>query len=107
MSQAGTFIGFLITAFAPSLWILFVARAIDGCTAGNLSLAQAYISDVTEPKDRAKSFGIIGIAFGLGFLIGPAISGFARQIRLSISDFRRSGAIGHQYPDVHISYCRL
>jgi DHA1 family tetracycline resistance protein-like MFS transporter len=75
VSQAGTFVGFLITAFAPSLWILFVARAIDGCTAGNLSLAQAYISDVTEPKDRAKSFGIIGIAFGLGFLIGPAISG--------------------------------
>ena len=52
-----------------------MARAIDGATAGNLSLAQAYISDVTEPKDRAKSFGIIGIAFGLGFLIGPAISG--------------------------------
>src|ERR1700732_588854 len=76
VSQAGTFAGFLIAAFAPSLWILFVARAIDGCTAGNLSLAQAYISDVTEPKDRAKSFGIIGIAFGLGFLIGPAISGF-------------------------------
>ncbi len=75
VSQAGTFVGFLITAFAPSLWILFLARAIDGCTAGNLSLAQAYISDVTEPKDRAKSFGIIGIAFGLGFLIGPAISG--------------------------------
>jgi DHA1 family tetracycline resistance protein-like MFS transporter len=75
VSQAGTFVGFLITAFAPSLWILFVARAIDGCTAGNLSLAQAYISDVTEPKDRAKAFGIIGIAFGLGFLIGPAVSG--------------------------------
>ncbi|HEY2844718.1 MAG TPA: MFS transporter, partial [Bryobacteraceae bacterium] len=75
VSQAGTFVGFLITAFAPSLWVLFVARAIDGCTAGNLSLAQAYISDVTEPKDRAKSFGIIGIAFGLGFVIGPAISG--------------------------------
>jgi MFS family permease len=54
---------------------LFLARAIDGCTAGNLSLAQAYISDVTRPEDRAKSFGIIGIAFGLGFLIGPAISG--------------------------------
>jgi MFS family permease len=75
VSQAGTFAGFLITAFAPSLWVLFLARAIDGCTAGNLSLAQAYISDVTEPKDRAKSFGIIGIAFGLGFLIGPAVSG--------------------------------
>lgn len=75
VSQAGTFTGFLITAFAPSLWVLFLARAIDGCTAGNLSLAQAYISDVTKPEERAKSFGIIGIAFGLGFLVGPAISG--------------------------------
>lgn len=76
VSQMGTFAGFLITAFAPNLLILFVARAIDGATAGNLSLAQAYISDVTKPEDRAKSFGIIGIAFGVGFLIGPAISGF-------------------------------
>src|SRR5215510_4947014 len=76
VSQLGTLIGFLITAFAPNLWILFLARAIDGSTAGNLSLAQAYISDVTKPEDRAKSFGIIGIAFGLGFLVGPAISGF-------------------------------
>lgn len=75
VSQAGTFIGFLVTAYAPSLWVLFLARAIDGATAGNLSLAQAYISDVTKPEDRAKSFGIIGIAFGLGFLTGPAISG--------------------------------
>lgn len=76
VSQIGTLIGFLIMAFAPSLWILFVARVIDGATAGNLSLAQAYISDVTKPEERAKSFGVIGIAFGLGFLIGPAISGF-------------------------------
>src|SRR5215469_1796006 len=76
VSQLGTFVGFIVTAFAPNLWILFLARAIDGSTAGNLSLAQAYISDVTKPEDRAKSFGIIGIAFGMGFLIGPAISGF-------------------------------
>ena len=76
VSQLGTLIGFLITAFAGSLPVLFLARAIDGATAGNLSLAQAYISDVTSEKDRAKSFGIIGIAFGMGFLIGPAISGF-------------------------------
>jgi len=76
VSQAGTLAGFLITAFAPNLLILFLARAIDGSTAGNLSLAQAYISDVTKPEERAKSFGIIGIAFGMGFLIGPAISGF-------------------------------
>jgi DHA1 family tetracycline resistance protein-like MFS transporter len=76
LSQCGTLIGFLVMAFAPSLWVVFLARIIDGSTAGNLSLAQAYISDVTRPEDRAKSFGIIGIAFGMGFLIGPAISGY-------------------------------
>lgn len=79
LSQMGTCTGFIITAFAPNLLILFLARAIDGATAGNLTLAQAYISDVTRPEERAKSFGIIGIAFGLGFLIGPAISGFLAQ----------------------------
>jgi MFS family permease len=76
VSQIGTLIGFLVTASAPVLWVVFLGRIIDGCTAGNLSLAQAYISDVTKPEERAKSFGVIGIAFGLGFLIGPAISGF-------------------------------
>jgi MFS family permease len=76
LSQVGTLIGFLILAGANSLWMVFISRVIDGATAGNLSLAQAYISDVTEPSNRAKSFGIIGIAFGLGFLIGPGISGF-------------------------------
>ena len=75
VSQIGTFIGFLILAFAQSLWMVFLSRVIDGLTAGNLSLAQAYIADVTEPKDRARAFGVIGIAFGIGFLIGPAISG--------------------------------
>jgi multidrug resistance protein len=75
VSQLGTCAGFIVTAFAPNLWVLFIARAIDGMTAGNLSLAQAYISDVTKPEDRARAFGLIGIAFGLGFLVGPAISG--------------------------------
>src|ERR1700682_6132998 len=75
VSQIGTLIGFLILAWANSLWLVFVSRIIDGLTAGNLSLAQAYISDVTRPEERARSFGIIGIAFGMGFLIGPAISG--------------------------------
>jgi MFS family permease len=63
-------------AFAPNIWVLLLARVIDGSTAGNISLAQAYISDITVPEARAKSFGVIGIAFGIGFLIGPAISGF-------------------------------
>jgi len=79
VSQLGTFVGFLILAFAGSLRIVFLARVIDGLTAGNLSLAQAYIADVTEPQNRAKSFGLIGIAFGIGFVVGPAISGFLAQ----------------------------
>lgn len=83
VSQIGTLIGFLVTAWAGTLGMVFLGRIIDGATAGNLSLAQAYISDVTKPEERAKSFGIIGIAFGLGFLIGPAVSGF-----LSTYDYR-------------------
>jgi DHA1 family tetracycline resistance protein-like MFS transporter len=91
VSQIGTFIGFIVTAFAPSLWVLFLARAIDGATAGNLSLAQAYISDVTRPEDRAKSFGLIGIAFGLGFFIGPGISGFLSQYDYRYPIFAAAG----------------
>ncbi len=75
-SQIGTFIGFIILAQATSLWVIYLSRVIDGATAGNLSLAQAYIADNTAPEDRTKSFGLIGIAFGLGFFIGPSVTGF-------------------------------
>ena len=76
VSQMGTLAGFLILANAHVLWLVFVSRIIDGLTAGNLSIAQAYISDVSKPEDRSKSFAVIGIAFGVGFLIGPGISGY-------------------------------
>ena len=76
ISQVGTFIGFLILAAANSLWLVFVGRIIDGLTAGNLSVAQAYIADVTTAKERARSFAVIGIAFGIGFLVGPGLSGY-------------------------------
>ena len=75
ISQIGTLSGFILLAATKTLWLVFLARIIDGITAGNLSLAQAYISDVTVPEKRAQSFGIIGIAFGVGFTIGPGISG--------------------------------
>ena len=75
-SQVGTFIGFIILARASALWMIYLSRIIDGSTAGNLSLAQAYIADNTAPENRAKSFGLIGIAFGLGFFIGPSLTGF-------------------------------
>ena len=76
ISQIGTLAGFLLLAFSTKIWMVFLARAIDGATAGNLTIAQAYISDVTKPEQRAKAFAFIGIAFGFGFLVGPAISGF-------------------------------
>ena len=87
VSQCGTLIGFLILAFANSLWLVFLSRIIDGLTAGNLSLAQAYIADVTTPEDRTKSFGVIGIAFGIGFMIGPGISGYLSQFGYSYPIF--------------------
>ena len=76
ISQFGTFIGFIVMARAHVLWMLYIARVLDGSTAGNLSLAQAYISDHTEPSQRARSFGLIGIAFGVGFFIGPSLTGY-------------------------------
>jgi DHA1 family tetracycline resistance protein-like MFS transporter len=91
VSQVGTLIGFLILAYAHSLWVVFLSRVIDGLTAGNLSLAQAYISDVTKPEERAKSFALIGIAFGMGFLIGPGVSGFLAQFSYQYPIFAAAG----------------
>jgi hypothetical protein len=96
VSQIGTFIGFLMLAFAHSLWLVFLARIIDGLTAGNLTVAQAYISDVTEPQNRAKAFGLIGAAFQPWISLGPALSGFL-AIRQSISDFGGRGAVVYQH----------
>jgi len=79
VSQLGTCLGFILLARSHSLGMIFLSRFIDGITAGNLPIAQAYISDVTEPQDRGKAFGIIGIAFGVGFFIGPGISGYLSQ----------------------------
>ena len=75
ISIIGTGIGFLILGFATTLWMLFVGRILDGITGGNISTAQAYIADITTKEDRAKGMGLIGAAFGLGFVFGPAIGG--------------------------------
>jgi MFS transporter, DHA1 family, tetracycline resistance protein len=74
LSQAGTLLGFLCIAGAQSLWMIFLGRVLDGLTAGNLGVAQAYIADNTEPKNRARSLALIGVAFGVGFTLGPAIT---------------------------------
>lgn len=75
VSQLGTFAGFMVLGSAQSLAMLFAGRMIAGATAGNLTIAQAYISDVTRPENRTRAFGVIGIAFGMGFLFGPPVSG--------------------------------
>lgn len=74
LSISGTALSFLVMAFAPNAIFLFIARALDGITAGNIPVASAVITDTTEPKDRAKGFGIMGAAFGFGFIFGPIIS---------------------------------
>lgn len=73
-SISGTALSFFMMAWAPNVFFLFLARALDGITAGNIPVASAVISDTTEPKERAKGFGIIGASFGFGFIFGPAIS---------------------------------
>jgi MFS family permease len=73
-SLLGTAISFIMMAFAQSGVMLFLARALDGITAGNIPVASAVISDTTQAKDRSKGFAIIGASFGFGFVFGPAIS---------------------------------
>jgi len=74
-SLAGTVVSFVMLAMAQSIAMLFLARIVDGLSGGNISTARAYVADVTEPKDRARAYGLIGVAFGLGFIFGPALSG--------------------------------
>ncbi|MBI1184439.1 MFS transporter [bacterium] len=72
-------LGYSLFANAISIPLLFAARLLNGIGSANLGAAQAYISDVTEPENRAKSFGIIGAAFGLGFIFGPPLGGVIKQ----------------------------
>lgn len=82
ISLIGTCISFILFAEARSLTMLFAARILDGITGGNISVAQAMVSDTSTSEDRAKNFGIIGSAFGFGFVIGPAIGGVLSKISL-------------------------
>jgi DHA1 family tetracycline resistance protein-like MFS transporter len=79
-SLLGTVVSFVMLAVAHSVAMLFVARIVDGLSGGNISTARAYVADVTEPKDRARAYGLIGAAFGLGFIFGPALSGVLAKV---------------------------
>ncbi len=71
---------FGIYAFATEPWIMILSRALGGLSAANLGVAFAYVADVTKPEDRSKSMGLIGMAFGLGFILGPPIGGLLGQL---------------------------
>lgn len=80
---AGTAASYFLFGAAWSLAVLFAARLLSGFAGGSITTAQAYIADISEPRDRAKNFGLIGAAFGLGFILGPAMGGALSKISLS------------------------
>jgi len=87
----GTFLSFILMGITHSLAVLFVARGLDGLTGGNISIAQAYISDVTDEKNRSRGLGIIGAAFGFGFIIGPALGGILSRWGYNLPVFIAAG----------------
>jgi DHA1 family tetracycline resistance protein-like MFS transporter len=91
ISIFGLFGDFLFMAFAPTLWWLFVGRILNGITAGSFSTANAYVADIVAPEKRAKFFGILGSAFGFGFIIGPTIGGILGEHNLRLPFIAAAG----------------
>ncbi len=83
VSLAGTMINYAVMATLPPLWLLFVGRAIAGVTGANMSVASAYLADVSTPEQRAARFGQLSACFGIGFILGPAAGGLLREIGLN------------------------
>jgi DHA1 family tetracycline resistance protein-like MFS transporter len=88
----GSAIGYFIFGFAGALWVLFLSRLIDGITGGNISTASAYIIDVSKPEERAKNFTLLGMAYGVGFILGPALGGALGQLDLNAPLFAAGAA---------------
>ena len=93
-SQVSTLIGFILLGFATQVWILILARLVDGLFGSNMTVAQAYISDVTDPKDRTKYYGYSSAAFGAGLIFGPVIGGTLSIFNFSIPMFFAAGISG-------------
>jgi MFS transporter, DHA1 family, tetracycline resistance protein len=84
VSIFGLFVDFLFMAFAPSLMWLYVGRILNGMTAASFATANAYVADITPPDRRARNFGILGSAFGFGFIIGPSLGGLLGEVSLRL-----------------------
>ncbi len=90
-SLLGSGLDYLLLAVAPTLGWFFVGRVIAGVTGANVTAASAYIADVSPPEKRAQSFGLIGVAFGLGFIAGPALGGLLGEIGLRLPFYAAAG----------------
>ncbi|MDH4460301.1 MAG: TCR/Tet family MFS transporter [Spirosomataceae bacterium] len=91
LSLFGFSLDYLLLAFAPNLAWLFVGRILAGITGASFTTASAYIADVSKPEDRSKNFGVIGAAFGIGFIIGPAVGGLLADMGLRMPFFAAAG----------------
>jgi DHA1 family tetracycline resistance protein-like MFS transporter len=90
-SQTSTFIGFILLGLASNVWILIAARLVDGLLGSNMTVTQAYISDVTNPNYRTKTFGYSSAVFGAGLIFGPVIGGLLLSINFSAPFFFAAG----------------
>ncbi|HAH50658.1 MAG TPA: tetracycline resistance MFS efflux pump [Balneola sp.] len=90
-SLLGFGIDYILIGFAPTIFWLFVARLISGITGASHTTASAYIADISEPDKRAQNFGLIGAAFGLGFIIGPVVGGLLGQLGSRVPFFAAAG----------------
>ena len=84
ISQLSTTISFVILALSNQLWMLFASRIVDGLFGSNGTIAQAYLSDISNKKNRSQAFGLSGVAFGLGFMVGPLLGGTLSQINYAV-----------------------
>jgi multidrug resistance protein len=91
LSVFGSFLSYLIFAFARSLEVLFVSRMLAGLMGANIATAQAYIADITPPEERAKGMGIVGAGFGIGFIVGPLIGGILSKFGYNVPILFASG----------------
>lgn len=91
ISQLSTALGFLVLGLANTLFLVYLARVIDGLFGSNYTIAQAYLSDISTKKNRSKFFGLSGVAFGVGFLIGPAIGGYLSSFSYGLPSFISAG----------------
>src|ERR671938_738335 len=90
---AGEAVGYLLFGAASSLAMLYISRVVAGAASGNIGAAQAYMADITQPRERTRSFGLLGAAVSVGFVFGPVVGGFLGGINLRLPAFVAAGLV--------------